>query len=165
MWGRTVDSQQSTVECRLTSRVATVDRRRSTAELEVFMSGQPVRQATDYDLQDRLIDLAVCVTAVCDSLPSTRVAKHVAGQLVRCGTASAPLHAEAKAAESRKDFIHKLKLCLKELRETMTWLRYLDRLGIGDRPAIDDSIRETDRAIAIIFTSIKTAKRNEQTMS
>ena len=91
--------------------------------------------------------------------------KHVAGHLVRCGTAAAPLHAEASAAESRKDFVHKLGLCLKELRETMSWLRYLHRLGIGDQTAIDESISETDRAIAIVYTSIKTAKRNDTTKS
>jgi four helix bundle protein len=123
------------------------------------------RPRTDYDLQDRLIDLSVRVTKVCDGLPSTRVGKHVAGQLVRCGTAAAPLHAEASAAESRKDFIHKLGVCLKELRETMSWLRYLQSLGIGDRAAIEESINDTDRAIAIVYTSIKTAKRNETTKS
>ena len=66
-----------------------------------------------YDLQDRLIDLAVRVSSICESLPPTRTGKHVAGQLIRCGTAPAQLHAEAQAAESRKDYIHKLGLCLK----------------------------------------------------
>jgi four helix bundle protein len=93
------------------------------------------------------------------------VGKHVAGQLLRCGTAPAPLHAEASAAESRKDFVHKLRLCLKELRETMTWLRYLQRLGVGEEATIDDSISETDRAIAIVYTSIRTATRNEKLKS
>ena len=89
----------------------------------------------------------------------------MAGQLIRCGTAPAPLYAEANAAESRRDFIHKLGLCLKELRETMTWLRYLDRLKIGDREMIKESVKEADRAIAIVFTSIKTAKENDKTIS
>ena len=129
------------------------------------MVTRPGRPRTDYDLQDRLIDLSVLVTGVCDRLPSTRVGKHVAGQLVRGGTAAAPLHAEASAAESRKDFIHKLGMCLKELRETMSWLRYLSRLGIGDEAAIDESIDDPDRAIAIVYTSIKTAKRNDTTKS
>ncbi len=98
---------------------------------------------------------------MCDGLPPTRVGKHIAGQLVRSGTAPAPLHSEAQAAESRKDFVHKLRLCLKELRETMTWLRYLRRLGIGDVTAIDEAMGETDRAIAIVYTSIRTARRND----
>jgi four helix bundle protein len=105
------------------------------------------------------------MSEVCDSLPSTRAGKHVAVQLVRCGTAAAPLHAEASAAESRKDFVHKLRLCLKELRETMIWLRYLQRLGIGEASEIDESIDDTDRAIAIIYTSIRTATRNEKLKS
>jgi four helix bundle protein len=129
------------------------------------MVTRPGRPAMQYDLQDRLIDLSVRVTRVCDGLPSTRVGKHVAGQLVRCGTAAAPLHAEASAAESRKDFVHKLGMCLKELRETMSWLRYLQPLGIGDQTATDESISDTDRAIAIVYTSIKTAKRNDTTKS
>jgi four helix bundle protein len=131
---------------------------------------EPVEKPSDivkrhYDLQDRLIDLAVQVTTICDSLPSTRVGKHVAGQLVRCATAPAPLHAEANAAESRRDFVHKLGICLKELRETHSWLRYLQRLGIGDSCGIDEAVAETDRAIAIIYTSIRTAKRNDRLKS
>ena len=117
-----------------------------------------------YDLQDRLIDLSVRVSEICDGLPPTRVGKHVAGQLVRCGTAPGPLYAEACAAESRKDFVHKLGLCLKELRETMTWLRYVRRLEIGDQSVVDDVIEETDRALAIIFTSVRTARRNDRIM-
>ena len=113
-----------------------------------------------FDLQDRLIDLAVAVSSVCESLPPTRIGKHVAGQLVRCGTAPAPLHSEAQAAESRKDFIHKLGLCLKELRETLSWLSYLAKMEIGDLGAIHQAIEDNDRAIAIVYTSIKTAKRN-----
>ncbi|MGD2152291.1 MAG: four helix bundle protein [Gemmatimonadales bacterium] len=120
---------------------------------------------TEFDLHDRLIDLAVRISEVCDSLPPTRTGKHVAVQLVRCGTAAAPLHAEASAAESRKDFVHKLRLCLKELRETMTWLRYLQRLDLGDKSEIDQSINETDRALAIIYTSIRTATRNQKLKS
>jgi four helix bundle protein len=75
------------------------------------------------------------------------------------------LHAEANSAESRKDFIHKLGICLKELRETMAWLRYLKSLKLGDEASIDESIDRTDRATAIIFTSIRTAKRNEKLKS
>jgi four helix bundle protein len=124
------------------------------------VASQPERPARVYELQDRLIDLCVRISEVCDSLPATRLGRHVTGQLVRCGTAAAPLYAEACAAESRRDFIHKLGLCLKELRETMTWLRYAQRLGIGDATAVDESIQGTDRAIAIVYTSIRTAKRN-----
>ncbi len=126
------------------------------------METLPETVTTYYDLQDRLIDLAVRIAAICDDLPPTRVGKHVAGQLVRCSTAPAPLHAEANAAESRKDFIHKLGLCLKELREAMSWLCYVQRLELGDATEIDRVVKDTDRAIAIVFTSIRTAKRNDK---
>jgi four helix bundle protein len=118
-----------------------------------------------YDLQDRLIDLAVRVSSICESLPPTRTGKHVAGQLIRCGTAPAPLHAEAQAAESRKDFIHKLGLCLKELRETISWLGYLAKMEIGDLAAIHEATEENDRAIAVIYSSIRTARRNQHLQS
>ena len=126
------------------------------------METLPESVTTYYDLQDRLIDLAVKITAICDDLPATRIGKHVAGQLVRCSTAPAPLHAEANTAESRKDFIHKLGLCLKELRETVSWLCYLQRGELGDRTEVDEAVEEADRAIAIVFTSIRTAKRNDK---
>ena len=118
-----------------------------------------------YDLQDRLIDLAVRISSICESLPPTRTGKHVAGQLVRCGTSPAPLHSEAQAAESRKDFIHKLGLCLKELRETISWLSYLAKMEIGDLAAIHQAIEENDRAIAVVYSSIRTAKRNQHLQS
>ncbi len=108
-----------------------------------------------FDLQERLIELSVRVSQICESLPPTRVGKHVAGQLVRCGTAPAALHAEAQAAESRKDFIHKLGLCLKELRETIYWLRYLSRLNMGDGTAVNESVAETDQVIAIDMRALK----------
>ena len=109
----------------------------------------PRASPNTYDLQERLIDLAVSVSSICESLPPTRIGKHVAGQIVRCGTAPAPLHSEAQAAESRKDFIHKLGLCLKELRETISWR----------------SFEENDGAVAIVFASIRTAKRNQSLQS
>ena len=129
------------------------------------MAADSVSRKQIYDLQDRLLDVAVLVSRVCESLPNSRIGKHVASQLVRCGTAPAPLHAEANAAESRKDFVHKLGLCLKELRETMSWLRYIDRLGIGDRNEVSSAITKTDRATAIIYSSIQTARRNDKLTS
>ncbi len=69
-------------------------------------------------LSDRLLDFAVRVGKVVDALPDTRLARHIAGQLVRCGTSPAPNYEEGCAAESRADFVHKLTICLKELRES-----------------------------------------------
>src|SRR5687767_3190063 len=79
---------------------------------------------SDWDLlEDRLLDFAARAGAVVDALPDTRLGRHVAGQLVRCGTSPAPNYAEACAAESRADFVHKLAIVLKELRESRVWLK------------------------------------------
>ncbi len=119
--------------------------------------------ARTYDLQDRLIGLAAEVTTLCEGLPASALGRHVGGQLVRSGTAPAALRAEARAAESRRDFIHKLRLCLKELRETMSWLQLLRRKGVGGQGAIEDLIAETDQLAAIVYTSVRTAIRNAKT--
>ena len=73
----------------------------------------------------RLLDFSVRIIRLVDALPNTRAANHVAGQLLRCGTSPYGNHGEVEAAESRKDFVHKLKVCLKELKETRRWLRLL----------------------------------------
>jgi len=75
-----------------------------------------------YDLEDRLIAFADRILNVVDSLPRTRVGNHIGNQLVRCGSSPVANYGEAQSAESRSDFIHKLKLSLKELRETRVWL-------------------------------------------
>ena len=72
----------------------------------------------DFDLEDRLIDFAVRIIQIAESLPNTKVGNHIAGQLIRCGTSPAPNYGEAQDAESRSDFLHKMKASLKELRET-----------------------------------------------
>src|SRR5205809_383625 len=81
-----------------------------------------------YELEDRLLEFAVAVVELTDDLPNTRAGNHIAGQLLRCGTSPYGHHGEVESAESRKDFIHKLKVCLKELRETRRWLRLVSRL-------------------------------------
>jgi four helix bundle protein len=75
-----------------------------------------------YDLEDRLIDFAVGIISLAESLPKTRVGNHIAGQILRSGTSPAPNYGEAHSAESDQDFVHKMKICLKELRETRVWL-------------------------------------------
>lgn len=115
-----------------------------------------------FDLEDRLTQFAATVMGVLESLPSTRVGRHVAGQLLRCGTAPAAHYAEAQAAESRRDFIHKLRLCLKELRETVYWLKFTRRVGMGHIPAVERTLDEADQLIAILYTSARTAERNSE---
>src|SRR2546425_6076075 len=82
---------------------------------------------TPDELSERLIDFAARIGKVVDALPDTRMGRHIAGQLVRCGTSPAPNYEEAFAGESRADFIHKLGIVLKELRETRSWLRLILR--------------------------------------
>jgi four helix bundle protein len=77
------------------------------------------------ELSERLWWFAARVGKVVDALPDTRLGRHVAGQLVRCGTAAPPNYDEACAAESLADFIHKLSIGLKELKETRGWLRFI----------------------------------------
>src|SRR5215831_13246092 len=80
-----------------------------------------------YDLEERLLQFASTIIDLSEKLPTSRVGNHVAGQILRSGTSPFPNHGEAEAAESRDDFIHKLRVCLKELRETRRWARLIHR--------------------------------------
>jgi four helix bundle protein len=117
------------------------------------------KEKKEYDLEGRLIDFAVRIIEVGRALPKTRVGNHIAGQLVRCGTSPAPNYGEAQGAESRSDFIHKMKVCLKELRETRVWLVMIVRAGLI-KPAskLDSLIDENNQPIAIFVKSIQTAR-------
>jgi four helix bundle protein len=112
---------------------------------------------TPQELEDRLIDFAVMVIDVVESLPNTKAGNHVGGQLIRSGTSPAPNYAEARSAESRKDFVHKMKISLKELRETMVWLKIIARKRLGDCRDIPASLGECAELIAIFTSSTKTA--------
>jgi len=119
-----------------------------------------------YDIEDRLIDFAVRIIQVAESLPKTRVANHIAGQLIRCGTSPAPNYGEAQSAESRADFVHKMKVCLKELRETRVWLRMIVRAKlIKSVSKLDSLIQENNELISIFVTSIRTAKEGKKKFS
>ena len=113
------------------------------------------------DLEDRLIDFAVRVITVVEALPTTKPGNHISGQLVRSGTSPAPNYGEARSAESRKDFIHKMKVSLKELRETYIWLKIIERKPLCDPKKPIGIIQECDELISIFVTSIKTAEGNQ----
>ena len=116
-----------------------------------------------YDLEERLIDFAVRIIRMIEDLPNTRVGNHIAGQLLRCGTSPAPNYGEAQAAESRADFIHKMKVCLKELRETRVWLLMIVRAKlIQPTSKLDPLIQENNELISIFVTSIRTAKKGKK---
>ena len=119
-----------------------------------------------FDLEERLIDFAVRIIRIAESLPKTRVGNHIAGQLVRCGTSPAPNYGEAQSAESRADFIHKMKISLKELRETKVWLLMIERARlIKPTSKLQPLIEENDELISIFVSSIQTAKKNTKKTS
>ena len=114
-----------------------------------------------YDLEDRLLVFAAKIVELTESLPNTRAGNHIAGQLLRCGTSSLSNHGEAEAAESRRDFLHKLRICLKELRETKWWLRLLGRVNKVEKPAnFNTCLDEVEELIRIFVASVRTAERN-----
>lgn len=82
-----------------------------------------------FDLEERLLEFASPIIDLSEKLPNSRAGNHVAGQILRSGTSSFPNHGAAESAESRDDFIHKLKICLKELRETRHWARLIEHKG------------------------------------
>jgi four helix bundle protein len=114
-----------------------------------------------FDLEERLLEFASAVIDLSEKLPNTRAGNHVAGQVLRSGTSPYPNHGEAEDAESRDDFIHKLKICLKELRETRRWARLLQRKGwAAEEPTLVFVLSEADELIRIFYSSIQTARRN-----
>lgn len=119
-----------------------------------------------YDLEERLTDFAVHILNFVEALPNTRIGNHIAGQLLRSGTSPAPNYGEAQSAESRKDFIHKIKIVLKELRETKVWLTIIHRKGmLKSCSEIETLIAECDELISIFVTSVKTAEKNKSRKS
>lgn len=123
--------------------------------------------ARKYDLEDRLLNYAALILQVVEQLQNTRVGNHIAGQLLRCGTSPLPNHGEAEAAESSDDFAHKLKVCLKELRESRRWLLLIQRAEIlGNKQLLSAALQETEELIRIFFASLRTVakrKRERQT--
>ena len=113
-----------------------------------------------YDLEDRLIDYAVRIINLSEQLPESKAGKHIAGQLLRSGTAPAPNYGEAQSAESSKDFIHKIKIALKELRESKIWLKIIVRAKLIKESLLGYLIEENDELTAILFKSVDTAKKN-----
>ncbi|MGA2181316.1 MAG: four helix bundle protein [Verrucomicrobiota bacterium] len=114
-----------------------------------------------YDLEVRLLEFASAVIDLSEQLPDSRAGNHVAGQILRSGTSPYPNHGEAEDAESREDFIHKLKLCLKELRETRRWARLIQRKGwVKDKTTLLFILSDADELIRIFYSSIQTARRN-----
>ena len=120
------------------------------------------RNKPKYDLEERLLDYSVEIIRVVEELPNTRTGNHVANQLLRSGTSPYPNHGEAQAAESPKDFIHKLRICLKELRESKRWLKLIQSVPLVKPPEkMSDLLDETEELIKIFVRSIRTAGKDK----
>ena len=116
-----------------------------------------------YDLEERLLKYLVRIIKIVEQLPNTRTGNHVAGQLLRSGTSPYPNHGEAQAAESPKDFVHKLRISLKELRETKRWLKLIQSVPLVKiRECMNDILQETEELIKIFVSSIRTADKNKK---
>lgn len=134
--------------------------RAATSNAQRSTSNAQLESKPRFDLEDRLLEFSARIIRLVDSLPNTRAANHIAGQLLRCGTSPYGNHGEVEAAESRKDFVHKLKVFLKELKETRRWLRLIAQSSMLPETKMTPILNETEELIRIFFSSIRTAERN-----
>jgi len=117
---------------------------------------------TNYNLEDRLVTFAIKVKNISDDFLNTKFGNNLAGQVIRSSTSTALNYAEALSAESPKDFVHKMKIVLKELRECKVALKLIYASGEYKNPpeTFRSLIDENDQLIAIFVSSIKTVERN-----
>lgn len=111
------------------------------------------------ELEERLIDFAVRIVKLSSGLPRTPAGKHIAGQIMRSGTSPAPNYGEARGAESHADFVHKLRIVLKELNETSIWLRVIKRSQLLRTELLVEIIKENKELCRIFTASLKTARK------
>jgi four helix bundle protein len=113
-----------------------------------------------FDLEDRLIDFAVAIIKFVENLPESKSASHLGGQLLRSGTSPSLNYGEARSGESRNDFVHKMKVCLKELRESYNCLRimYRARIYVSEKE-VNGLIRECNELVSISVKSVATATK------
>ena len=113
-------------------------------------------------LEERLVNFAVRIIKLSACLPRTPAGRHIAGQILRSGTSPAPNYGEARGAESRADFVHKIRVVLKELNETSIWLRIIERSGILNAALLIDIVQENGDLCKIFAASLKTARTRDQ---
>ena len=113
------------------------------------------------NIAERLLDFSVRILKLADSLPKSPSTSHISMQIVRSGTSAGANYEEARGAESDKDFIHKLGICLKELRESRYWLRVIERAGKFPNGRMEQIIQESDELCRIIGQSILTARKSK----
>ena len=111
------------------------------------------------ELFERLLDFGVRIIRLVQALPKSQVGKHVVGQLLRCGTSAGSNYEEARGAESRADFIHKLAVSWKEMRETCYWLKLSQRAHVLNPQRLESIISEGNQLSAILSQSLATARK------
>ena len=111
------------------------------------------------NIADRLLDFAAQVLGIICGLPKTPQGRHVAKQLTRCATAPGAHYDEARGAESRADFVHKVKIACKEMRESHYWLRLIQRAPLAPQMDLARPIDEARQLTAILTAAAKTASR------
>jgi four helix bundle protein len=114
------------------------------------------------ELEERLIDFAVRIVNLSSNLPKTPAGKHIAGQILRSGTSPAPNYGEARGAESHADFVHKLRIVLKELNETCIWLRVIERSRLLRKELLGEIVGENTELCKIFTASLKTARNRSK---
>jgi four helix bundle protein len=118
-------------------------------------------QMDKFELENRLIDFSVLIIDIFNELPDTKAGNHLAGQLIRSGTSPALNYGEAQSGESIKDFIHKIKIVLKELRESYICLKIIRKAKLNKSELkIEKSLKENNELISIFVKSAKTAQKN-----
>ncbi len=116
-----------------------------------------------FDLEDRLIDFSILIIKISENLFDTKAGNHISGQIVRSGTSPALQYGEAQSAESVNDFIHKLKVLLKELRETRISLKIIKKAPLTNKlDIVEVGIKECNELISIFVKSIETARKNSE---
>lgn len=116
-----------------------------------------------HDLEERLINFAVLIVEIVETMPEKRTANHLAGQLLRSGTSPALNYGEAQSGESRRDFIHKIKVVLKELRETFICLKIIYRTKLYcSEDKLKFALNENNELISIFVKSAETAQKNDK---
>jgi len=111
-----------------------------------------------HDLGERLLEYGGRIIRLVESLPNTVVGRRVGDQLLRCSTSAGANYEEARGAESREDFVHKLQISLKELRESNYWLRLLVKAGKIPPKRMTDLLDESGQLRAMLSKAVATAK-------
>ena len=120
------------------------------------------KKRKDEELAERLLDFAVRIIKLCGELPKTSVGNHIRGQLIKCGTSPGANYEEARGAESTADFLHKLGVVLKELKESRFWLNVILKASLLRLDKVVLLRDECEELIAIIAKSIFIAKKSKK---